>query len=51
MIACSRHVAFAIDKYSRFCRFWDAVQELKCVHSRDVAHKVQEIWNEYLGPG
>jgi len=32
-------------------RFWDAVQELKCVHSRDVAQKVQEIWNEYLGPG
>lgn len=32
-------------------RFWDAVQELKCVHSRDVANKVQEIWNEYLGPG
>ncbi|RWS04446.1 Regulator of G-protein signaling 7-like protein, partial [Dinothrombium tinctorium] len=32
-------------------KFWDAVQELKCVHSRDVAQKVQEIWNEYLGPG
>jgi len=32
-------------------RFWDAVQELKCVHSRDIAQKVQEIWNEYLGPG
>ncbi|RWS27642.1 regulator of G-protein signaling 7-like protein [Leptotrombidium deliense] len=31
-------------------KFWDAVQELKCVHSRDVAAKVQEIWNEYLGP-
>ncbi|CAG2112203.1 unnamed protein product, partial [Medioppia subpectinata] len=30
-------------------KFWDAVQELKCVHSRDVSHKVQEIWNEYLG--
>ncbi|XP_074595111.1 regulator of G-protein signaling 7 isoform X2 [Brevipalpus obovatus] len=30
-------------------KFWDAVQELKCVHSMDVAAKVQEIWNEYLG--
>ncbi|CAG2164641.1 unnamed protein product [Oppiella nova] len=30
-------------------KFWDAVQELKRVHSRDVSHKVQEIWNEYLG--
>lgn len=32
-------------------RFWDAVQELKCVHTKDVSSKVQEIWNEYLGPG
>ncbi|KAI1287676.1 Regulator of G-protein signaling 7 [Halotydeus destructor] len=31
-------------------KFWDAVQELKSVHTKDVAHKVQEIWNEYLGP-
>lgn len=30
-------------------KFWDAVQELKCVHSKDVAAKVQDIWNEYLG--
>ncbi|XP_046918006.1 regulator of G-protein signaling 7-like isoform X2 [Dermatophagoides farinae] len=30
-------------------KFWDAVQELKCVHTKDVASKVQEIWNEYLG--
>lgn len=30
--------------------FWDAVQELKQVHSKDVPVKVQEIWNEYLGP-
>lgn len=30
-------------------KFWDAVQELKCVHSRDVSCKVQEIWIEYLG--
>ncbi|KPM08496.1 regulator of G-protein signaling 7-like protein [Sarcoptes scabiei] len=32
-------------------KFWDAVQELKCVHTKDVAQKVQEIWNEYLGSG
>ncbi|XP_029845738.1 regulator of G-protein signaling 7 isoform X1 [Ixodes scapularis] len=30
-------------------KFWDAVQELKQVHSKDVPIKVQEIWNEYLG--
>ncbi|XP_022248545.1 regulator of G-protein signaling 7-like, partial [Limulus polyphemus] len=30
--------------------FWDAVQGLKQVHSKDVPVKVQEIWNEYLGP-
>ncbi|XP_076306259.1 regulator of G-protein signaling 7-like isoform X2 [Tachypleus tridentatus] len=30
--------------------FWDAVQDLKQVHSKDVPVKVQEIWNEYLGP-
>ncbi|CAM1292875.1 RGS7 (predicted) [Pycnogonum litorale] len=29
-------------------RFWDAVQELKLVHSKDVANKAQEIWNEHL---
>ena|SRR6218665_2351835 len=34
---------------SPYYRFWDAVQELKCVHSKDVGTKIQEIWNEYLG--
>lgn len=29
-------------------RFWDAVQELKRVYSRDVARRVEAIWNEYL---
>ncbi|XP_023213183.1 regulator of G-protein signaling 7-like, partial [Centruroides sculpturatus] len=29
-------------------KFWDAVQELKQVHSKDVPVKVREIWNEYL---
>lgn len=32
-------------------KFWDAVQELKTVALKDVPNKVQEIWNEYLGPG
>lgn len=31
-------------------KFWDAVQELKVVPLRDVPTKIQEIWNEYLGP-
>ncbi|KFM63702.1 Regulator of G-protein signaling 7, partial [Stegodyphus mimosarum] len=31
-------------------KFWDAVQELKQVHSKDIPLKVQEIWNEYLAP-
>ncbi|KAG1663355.1 Regulator of G-protein signaling 7 [Nymphon striatum] len=31
-------------------KFWDAVQELKQVHSKDVSTKVLEIWNEYLAP-
>ncbi|XP_067138264.1 regulator of G-protein signaling 7-like isoform X1 [Centruroides vittatus] len=29
-------------------KFWDAVQELRQVHSKDVPVKVREIWNEYL---
>ncbi|XP_042910022.1 regulator of G-protein signaling 7 isoform X1 [Parasteatoda tepidariorum] len=29
-------------------KFWDAVQELKQVHSKDIPLKVQEIWNLYL---
>ena len=29
-------------------RFWDAVQELKRVHAKDVARKVEAIWTEYL---
>ena len=32
-------------------KFWDAIQELKTVPLKDVPNKVQEIWNEYLGPG
>ncbi|XP_022243616.1 regulator of G-protein signaling 7-like isoform X1 [Limulus polyphemus] len=31
-------------------KFWDAVQELKQVHSKDVPLKVQQIWNEFLAP-
>ncbi|GFQ99796.1 regulator of G-protein signaling 7, partial [Trichonephila clavata] len=31
-------------------KFWDAVQELKQVHSKDIPSKVQEIWNLYLAP-
>ncbi|GIY03851.1 regulator of G-protein signaling 7 [Caerostris darwini] len=31
-------------------KFWDAVQELKQVHSKDIPFKVQEIWNLYLAP-
>ncbi|KAF8777160.1 Regulator of G-protein signaling 7 like protein [Argiope bruennichi] len=31
-------------------KFWDAVQELKQVHSRDIPVKVQEIWDLYLAP-
>ncbi|XP_023239166.1 regulator of G-protein signaling 7-like [Centruroides vittatus] len=31
-------------------KFWDAVEELKQVHSKDIPIKVQEIWNEYLAP-
>ncbi|CAL1284270.1 unnamed protein product [Larinioides sclopetarius] len=31
-------------------KFWDAVQELKQVHSRDIPVKVQEIWDQYLAP-
>ncbi|KAH7971659.1 hypothetical protein HPB52_001157 [Rhipicephalus sanguineus] len=30
--------------------FWEAVQELKQIHLKDVPVKVQEIWNEYLAP-
>lgn len=29
-------------------RFWDAVQELKRVHAKDVAQRVEAIWTEYL---
>lgn len=29
-------------------KFWDAVQELKRVHSKDVARRVEAIWQEYL---
>lgn len=29
-------------------KFWDAVQELKRVHARDVARRVEAIWTEYL---
>ncbi|UYV70543.1 RGS7 [Cordylochernes scorpioides] len=29
-------------------KFWDAVQELKQVHSKEVPNKVKEIWNEFL---
>ncbi|KAG8178672.1 hypothetical protein JTE90_025594 [Oedothorax gibbosus] len=29
-------------------QFYDAVQELKQIHSTDVESKVQEIWNEFL---
>lgn len=31
-------------------RFWEAVQQLKQIHLKDVPVKVQEIWNEYLAP-
>ncbi|XP_022235722.1 regulator of G-protein signaling 7-like, partial [Limulus polyphemus] len=31
-------------------KFWDAVQELKQVHSKDVPLKVEETWNEFLAP-
>ncbi|KAG8185885.1 hypothetical protein JTE90_028888 [Oedothorax gibbosus] len=31
-------------------KFWDAVQELKQGHSKDIPNKVQEIWNLYLAP-
>lgn len=31
-------------------KFWDAVQNLKTLPQRHVQAKVQEIWNEYLGP-
>ncbi|XP_012280355.1 regulator of G-protein signaling 7 [Orussus abietinus] len=31
-------------------RFWDAVQELKTLPQSCVKEKVEEIWNEYLGP-
>lgn len=33
-----------------FLRFWEAVQELKTLPQRVVEAKVEEIWNEYLGP-
>lgn len=31
-------------------RFWEAVQNLKTLPQRDVQIKVEEIWNEFLGP-
>ncbi|XP_043462739.1 regulator of G-protein signaling 7 isoform X2 [Leptopilina heterotoma] len=31
-------------------KFWEAVQELKTLPQRVVEAKVEEIWNEYLGP-
>lgn len=31
-------------------RFWEAVQELKTLPQKEVKNKVNEIWNEYLGP-
>lgn len=37
--------------YNHKSRFWDAVQELKRVHSRDVGRKVEAIWKEYLAQG
>ena len=32
-------------------KFWDAVQELKCVHTKQVPAKVNDIWNEFLKAG
>ena len=31
-------------------RFWEAVQNLKTLPQKDVQIKVEEIWNEFLGP-
>ncbi|KAG6802651.1 regulator of G-protein signaling 7 [Apis mellifera caucasica] len=31
-------------------KFWEAVQELKTLPQKEVKNKVNEIWNEYLGP-
>ncbi|XP_076397050.1 regulator of G-protein signaling 7 isoform X1 [Megachile rotundata] len=31
-------------------KFWEAVQELKALPQKEVQTKVNEIWNEYLGP-
>uniref|UniRef100_T1JFM9 RGS domain-containing protein n=1 Tax=Strigamia maritima TaxID=126957 RepID=T1JFM9_STRMM len=31
-------------------KFWDAVQELKCLPAKDIQTKVQDIWQEYLAP-
>ncbi|GFT17733.1 regulator of G-protein signaling 7 [Nephila pilipes] len=29
-------------------KFWDAVQDLKQLHSKDIPNKIQEIWNMFL---
>ncbi|BES92842.1 Hypothetical protein NTJ_05651 [Nesidiocoris tenuis] len=31
-------------------KFWEAVQELKCLPQSQVIEKVTEIWSEFLGP-
>ncbi|XP_015428717.1 PREDICTED: regulator of G-protein signaling 7 [Dufourea novaeangliae] len=31
-------------------KFWDAVQELKTLPQKEIQTKINEIWNEYLGP-
>ncbi|CAK9810827.1 Regulator of G-protein signaling 7 [Anthophora quadrimaculata] len=47
------------DQFTRFLdkefsgenlKFWEAVQELKTLPQKEVQNKVNEIWNEYLGP-
>lgn len=31
-----------------YCRFWEAVQQLKALPQKDVQDKVDEIWTEFL---
>lgn len=36
--------------FSVLYRFWETVQELKTFSQKDVNVKVEDIWNEFLGP-
>ncbi|XP_031846367.1 regulator of G-protein signaling 7 [Nomia melanderi] len=47
------------DQFTRFLdkefsgenlKFWEAVQELKTLPQKEIQIKINEIWNEYLGP-